>query len=79
MIFPSQEEHYHTKLASLYLDKVLTLSGEGSPSTARLGAARQTLLGFLQTSAHYHAPQLLSKVQDSELHRECALLYGRVS
>ncbi len=45
----------------------------------RLGAARQKLLEFLESSSHYHAPQLLSKVQDSDLHRECALLYGRVS
>ncbi len=45
----------------------------------RLGAARQKLLEFLEGSSYYHAPQLLSKVQDSDLHRECALLYGRVS
>ena len=73
-----QEERYHTKLASLYLDEVLRLSAEGSPSSARMSAARQSLLEFLEGSSHYHAPQLLSKVQDSELHRECALLYGRV-
>ena len=44
----------------------------------RLQAAREKLLQFLESSAHYHAPQLLSKVQDSDLYKECALLYGRV-
>ncbi|XP_064384439.1 transforming growth factor-beta receptor-associated protein 1 homolog isoform X2 [Halichondria panicea] len=74
----SKEERYHTKLAGYYLDTVLALSEEGSQSSMRLGAARQKLLEFLESSSHYHAPQLLSKVQDSDLHRECALLYGRM-
>lgn len=72
-----KEEHYHTKLASCYLDTVLQLLSEDSSKEKQV-AARQKLLCFLQSSAHYHAPELLSKVQDSDLHRECALLYGRV-
>ena len=66
-------------MASCYLDDVLQFSAEGGQSTMRLQAAREKLLQFLESSAHYHAPQLLSKVQDSDLHKECALLYGRVS
>lgn len=82
-----QEESHHTKLASYYLDDVLKLSSEPPPATQQqldvskeqLDASREKLLNFLETSPYYRAPELLSKVQDSDLHRECALLYGRVS
>ena len=57
----------------------MKLLSEGESATGRLKAARQKLLGFLKSSTYYRAPELLSRVHDTELHRECAVLYGRVS
>ena len=44
----------------------------------RLLQARKKLKEFLESSAHYRAPELLSRVQDTDLHMECAILFGRV-
>ena len=74
-----EEERYHTQLATCYLDDVLRLMEEEGKSPQQLRAARDKLLRFLEGSAHYHAPLLLSRVQDTELHMDCAVLYGRVS
>ena len=73
-----QEESFHTRLANYYLDDVMKLQSEGDSATGRLKAARQKLLGFLTSSAYYRAPEVLSRVHDTELYRECAVLYGRV-
>ena len=73
-----QDELFHTKLASHYIDEVLKLFGEDN-AAQRLKVARERLQTFLEESQYYHAPVLLSKVHDTELYRECALLYGRVS
>lgn len=73
-----EEERYHTQLATCYLDDVLRLMEEEGKSPQQLRAARDKLLRFLEGSAHYHAPLLLSRVQDTELHMDCAVLYGRM-
>ncbi len=73
-----QEETIHTKLAGHYIDEVLRLLKDGN-ALQRLKVAREKLLSFLEASQYYHAPVLLSKVHETELYRECALLYGRVS
>ncbi len=39
---------------------------------------RDKLRQFLESSRLYHAPELLGKLQDTDLHMECAILYGRV-
>ena len=57
----------------------MKLQSDGESATGRLKAARQKLLGFLTSSQYYRAPDLLSRVRDTELYRECAVLYGRVS
>ena len=74
-----QEEAYHTLLASYYLNDVLRLLSEGQSASERLKAARKKFLDFLEGSSQYRAPELLDKVQDTELYHECAVLYGRVS
>ena len=73
-----QVESLHTKLASYYIDEVLKLLEDGSMKE-KLKPARARLLSFLESSHCYRAPVLLSRVHDTELYRECALLYGRVS
>ena len=73
-----KDESFHTKLASHYIGQVLKLYAEDNTSQ-RLKEARERLLMFLEESQYYHAPVLLSQVHDTELYRECALLYGRVS
>ena len=73
-----QEEYYHTRLAGCYLDTVMKLREEKLPNSQRLQQARKKLKEFLESSAHYRAPELLSRVQDTDLHMECAILFGRV-
>lgn len=73
----SKEEFFHTKLASYYIDEVLRLSKEENASQ-RLLSAQERLLAFLESSQCYRAPVLLDRVHDTELYRECALLYGRM-
>jgi len=43
-----------------------------------LQQARRKLKAFLESSTYYRAPELLSRVQDTDLHMECAILFGRV-
>ena len=78
LIVAVQDESVHTKLGSCYIDEVLKLSSDEN-ALQRLKSSRENLLTFLQESQYYQAPVLLSKVHDTELYRECALLYGRVS
>ncbi len=41
-------------------------------------ACREKLQQFLESSTLYQAPELLSQMQDTDMHMECAILYGRV-
>ena len=73
-----QEEYYHTRLAGCYLDTVMKLREDRLPNSQHLQQARKKLKEFLESSVHYRAPELLSRVQDTDLHMECAILFGRV-
>ena len=40
---------------------------------------RLKLRGFLEASTSYDPACLLTQVEDTDMYRECAILYGRVS
>jgi tetratricopeptide (TPR) repeat protein len=74
----STEEAFHTQLASSYLKQLLRLREEASPPERELKRARVKLQGFLESSTHYDPARLLSEVVDTDMHRECSVLYGRM-
>ena len=45
----------------------------------QLDRARKKLEQFLKSSLHYRASTLLSRIQNTDLYSEMAILYGRVS
>ena len=45
----------------------------------QLERARKKLEQFLKSSVHYRASSLLSKIQNTDMYSEMAILFGRVS
>ena len=56
---------------ALYVMKYMVLCISLSPS-------RVKLQGFLESSVYYAPACLLSEVVDTDMYRECSVLYGRV-
>lgn len=74
-----QKEKYHTDLAVLYVDQVLSLTSQPSATNEQLSATRQKLQRLLKESSLYQVRLLLSKIQDSELLlAERATLHGKL-
>ncbi|XP_063219763.1 transforming growth factor-beta receptor-associated protein 1-like isoform X2 [Bacillus rossius redtenbacheri] len=71
-----QMETFHTHLAVLYLEKVAQLKQQGDGES--VNDVRQKLQGLLQSSNLYRAHLLLNKMQEAELHKETAILYGKL-
>ncbi|CAI8050652.1 Transforming growth factor-beta receptor-associated protein 1 [Geodia barretti] len=74
----STEESFHTQLASSYLRQLLGLREETSAPDRELKRARVKLQGFLESSTRYNPACLLSEVVDTDMYRECSVLYGRM-
>uniref|UniRef100_H3CVP4 Transforming growth factor, beta receptor associated protein 1 n=1 Tax=Tetraodon nigroviridis TaxID=99883 RepID=H3CVP4_TETNG len=75
----TQKEKYHTHLAVLYLEKVLSLLSASPPDEEQLSRARERLQGMLRGSDLYRVQYLLGKMEDCEqLLLERATLHGKL-
>ena len=74
-----QKEKYHTHLAVLYLDSVLQMRKDFNTPKSQMDLARSKLRHMLQESTLYRVPLILSKVRETDMHAECAILFGKVS
>uniref|UniRef100_A0A3P9MFQ4 Transforming growth factor, beta receptor associated protein 1 n=1 Tax=Oryzias latipes TaxID=8090 RepID=A0A3P9MFQ4_ORYLA len=74
-----QKEKFHTHLAVLYLERVLSLLTDSSADAEPLTKARERLQAFLRESNLYRVQFLLGKIEDCEqLLLERATLHGKV-
>ncbi|XP_066520555.1 transforming growth factor-beta receptor-associated protein 1 homolog [Hoplias malabaricus] len=74
-----QKEKYHTHLAVLYADLVLSLLSRTSATREQLSSAREKLQRLLRESNLYRVQLLLGKIQESsELLTERATLHGKL-
>ncbi|KAI4884620.1 hypothetical protein NFI96_022242 [Prochilodus magdalenae] len=74
-----QKEKYHTHLAVLYADRVLSLLSRASATEEQLSSARKKLQRLLRESDLYRVQLLLGKVQGSDvLLTERATLHGKL-
>ncbi|KAK6191375.1 hypothetical protein SNE40_003084 [Patella caerulea] len=73
-----EKEKYHTHLAVLYLDKVLSLTKNHGSKKEDVDIARCKLRHMLQMSNLYRVQLILGKTKETEMHAECAILYGKL-
>ncbi|KAJ8047948.1 Transforming growth factor-beta receptor-associated protein 1 [Holothuria leucospilota] len=73
-----EKESYHTHLAVLYLNEVLKLRENQSTQGHVLNLARTKLRHMLQQSNLYRVQVILSKVKETDMYAECAILYGKL-
>lgn len=74
-----QKETFHTHLAVLYLERVLTLLSETPTDEAQLLKARERLQAMLRESSLYRVQYLLGKMDNCEkLLLERATLHGKL-
>jgi hypothetical protein len=73
-----ESEKYHTQLALLYLDEVLQLRANTATPRDKLRTSRHQLNRLLEHSSQYRVSVLLSRVKDTDLYSECAILYGKM-
>ncbi|XP_076011478.1 transforming growth factor-beta receptor-associated protein 1 homolog [Genypterus blacodes] len=74
-----QKEKFHTDLAALYLEKVLSLLSEPQTDEEQLTKARGKLQALLRESSLYRVQHLLGKMENSEqLLLERATLHGKL-
>ncbi|XP_054830185.1 transforming growth factor-beta receptor-associated protein 1 isoform X3 [Eublepharis macularius] len=73
-----QKEKYHTHLAVLYLEKVLHLKSLETERSEELVDTQAKLQSLLRKSDLYRAYFILDKISGSDLHMECAILYGKL-
>ncbi|KAL4656550.1 transforming growth factor-beta receptor-associated protein 1 [Arapaima gigas] len=73
-----QKERFHTHLAVLYLDRVLTLISSGNTPAEQVTHAREQLQRLLKESSLYQVHLLLDKIQDTDLLVERATLHGKL-
>ncbi|XP_062503834.1 transforming growth factor-beta receptor-associated protein 1-like [Corticium candelabrum] len=71
-------EKHHTQLALLYLDEVLQLRSNSTAPREKLQTSRHQLKRLLEQSSLYRVSVLLSRLKDTDLHAECAILYGKM-
>ncbi|XP_065844821.1 transforming growth factor-beta receptor-associated protein 1-like [Oscarella lobularis] len=73
-----EDERLHTQLALLYLDDVLALKADQSSTREKILAARYQLKHLLECSSRYQVSSLLDRIRGTDLHAECAVLYGKM-
>ncbi|XP_015284066.1 PREDICTED: transforming growth factor-beta receptor-associated protein 1 [Gekko japonicus] len=73
-----QKEKYHTHLAVLYLEKVLNLKSLEAERNEELFETKAKLQSLLRESDLYRTRFILDKISGSDLHMECAILYGKL-
>ncbi|XP_066476276.1 transforming growth factor-beta receptor-associated protein 1 [Tiliqua scincoides] len=74
-----KKEKYHTHLAVLYLEEVLHgKSQEGAESCTEMSTTQAKLRSLLQKSDLYRIHFILDKISGTNLHMECAILYGKL-
>lgn len=73
-----EKEKYHTHLAVLYLDSVLQLMKEPNAKKEQIDIARSKLRHMLQMSSLYRVQLILGKAKETNMHAECAILYGKL-
>lgn len=61
MFFWPQKEKFHTHLAVLYLEKVLSSLSASPPNEEQLSSAREKLQGMLRESNLYRVQYLLGR------------------
>ncbi|KAM6980397.1 transforming growth factor-beta receptor-associated protein 1 homolog isoform 1-T2 [Aplochiton taeniatus] len=75
----TQKEKFHTHLAVLYLETVLSLLSQSPTPEERLAKARQKLQALLRESSLYRVQLLLGKVEGADrLLLERATLHGKL-
>ena len=82
----TEDERHHTQLVLAYLKdlkiEAMLLENRiqqlGSADSSAKDAARTKLKGLLQTSSRYRVRDVLTQVQGTDLHAECAILYGKL-
>ncbi|KAG8197505.1 hypothetical protein JTE90_007243 [Oedothorax gibbosus] len=73
-----EKEKFHTHLAVMYMDRVLQIFKLAEPEQTDLNDARKDLQNLLHSSSLYRVQLLLGKASESNLHKECAILYGKL-
>lgn len=73
-----EKEKYHTHLAVLYLDAVLQLIKTNNVKKEEMDKARSKLRYMLQMSSLYRIQLILGKAKETDMHAECAILYGKL-
>ncbi|XP_064413657.1 transforming growth factor-beta receptor-associated protein 1 homolog [Latimeria chalumnae] len=73
-----RKEKYHTHLAVLYLDEILRFRSQSKEPSEGLTELQAKLRHLLQQSDLYRVQLLLGKIKDTDLHMECAMLYGKL-
>ncbi|XP_015670729.1 transforming growth factor-beta receptor-associated protein 1 [Protobothrops mucrosquamatus] len=73
-----KKEKYHTHLAVLYLNDVLHLKSLGAERQEKLTKMQTKLRSLLQRSDLYRVHFILDKIAGTDLHAECAILYGKL-
>ncbi|EDV28822.1 uncharacterized protein TRIADDRAFT_52079 [Trichoplax adhaerens] len=76
--FQIQKEQYHTKLGIIYIELILSLMKNAPKSDSNLAEERDSLRKLLEESSLFRAQLLLSRIQNTDLFSEQALLYGRM-
>lgn len=61
LLFWTQKEKFHTRLAVLYLEKVLSSMSASPPNEEQLSRAREKLQGMLRESNLYRVQYLLGR------------------
>ncbi|XP_015915375.1 transforming growth factor-beta receptor-associated protein 1 [Parasteatoda tepidariorum] len=73
-----EKEKFHTHLAVMYMDSVLQILKLPETEQTSLSDARKKLQDHLHTSSIYRVQLLLGKALENQLHKECAILYGKL-
>nr|XP_003218817.1 PREDICTED: transforming growth factor-beta receptor-associated protein 1 [Anolis carolinensis] len=73
-----KKEKFHTHLAVLYLDEVLHLKSLGAERYEELTKTQAKLRNLLRKSDLYRVHFILDKISGTDLHMECAILYGKL-
>ncbi|KAG9348674.1 hypothetical protein JZ751_028991 [Albula glossodonta] len=73
-----QKEKFHTHLAVLYLEKVLSLLSQSPVPDQEVTEAREQLQNLLKESSLYRVQLLLGKLENTELLLERATLHGKL-
>ncbi|XP_053311093.1 transforming growth factor-beta receptor-associated protein 1 [Spea bombifrons] len=73
-----QKEKYHTHLAVLYVEEVLSLKSTDPSEQAELEQLRTRLQILLRQSSLYRVLLLIDKIKGTDLHLERAILHGKL-